>query len=422
MMAASSRRRMEEATSAVWEQQQLLQTNPKRQRLNILSLIWPLIKGMADSIGGTVAIFTLDRAKNSFAVRKRDKKDMLLRRGESPAPSSAGAGLSKDTSSSTESLAKKRALEKREQTSASRSLVKKDAGKHQQQEQTVRVMEQTVRVSSLNLFAFIVSQFLFYYVFVPFVQLILHLSLGQSQISESVWSVTESTLTRILDVLYIVPLFLLCKILNAIWFQDLADSAFLSSRGRTVKRFTVAAVIADSLWSVAIESVFLCQAYGSSYFPITFIGKCSYFLHLCLLNSMYCFEYKWFSQGFDLAHRIQFIEQNWLYFFAFGVPLTLVTSLGSTTVECGSIFSILFPFFIVAANQAQPVDNPIEYRLPVFKPTTYFMDFVVRVVLGKVSSHKKQPQDLEGSPSNPKLRKRTTIHNRAGWAEDTESL
>ena len=87
--------------------------------------------------------------------------------------------------------------------------------------------------------------------------------------------------------------------------------------------------------------------------PIKILGVALNLVHQCLLHSLYCFEYKWFSQvclgiackctvenspsshtakGIELHRRLDYIETNWPYFLGFGLPLAVITSLPESQV------------------------------------------------------------------------------------------
>ena len=91
-------------------------------------------------------------------------------------------------------------------------------------------------------------------------------------------------------------------------------------------------MIADTVFSIVVEIIFLVQGKVFSLVPIKIIGAALNLLHNCLLHSLYSFEYKWFSQGLELHKRLDYVETNWPYFFGFGLPLAVITSMPESQV------------------------------------------------------------------------------------------
>jgi len=176
--------------------------------------------------------------------------------------------------------------------------------------------------------------------------------------SSVVWSWTRPVLNFTFNALWILPIFLLSRIINAIWFQDIADATYRLTRGRPLQLPSLSRNLADVLFSLVVETLFLIQAtLIKSLLPIPTIANFFYFLHLCLLYALYSFEYKWFNMGWDVVKRLDVIETSWPYYFGFGLPLASLSGgfiFPVSYVVSGCIFSVLFPLFIIAANPARP--------------------------------------------------------------------
>lgn len=114
--------------------------------------------------------------------------------------------------------------------------------------------------------------------------------------------------------------------------QDIADSAFRYTRGRPLFMQSISKLIADSMFSIVVQTLFLIQAMLVSYIPIHMVGQILSMVHMCLLYSLYSFEYKWFNVGWELHKRLAFIEINWPYFIGFGLPLAFLTQLSESWI------------------------------------------------------------------------------------------
>uniref|UniRef100_K1QPA2 Etoposide-induced protein 2.4-like protein n=1 Tax=Magallana gigas TaxID=29159 RepID=K1QPA2_MAGGI len=143
-----------------------------------------------------------------------------------------------------------------------------------------------------------------------------------------------------------------CSLWNGGVFLDIADAAYVRSRGRPTP-INLSVLVADLLFSVLLQAFFLIQSTLATFLPIPGVGYLVGFIHMSLLYSLYAFEYKWFNMGWEVHKRLAYIESYWPYFLGFGIPLAFLTSMSASAVISGCIFSILFPLFILSANDAE---------------------------------------------------------------------
>ena len=137
-----------------------------------------------------------------------------------------------------------------------------------------RILERTLKCCMLNGCVFWASIVLFEHIFLPSLHAVFYVLFGSgSERAEQLWSGALPLLSFTFSALWVVPFYLLSRVVNAIWFQDIADSAFRSSRGRPQMMSSISVMIADTVFSLVVESVFLVQAKICSFLPIKFIGE-----------------------------------------------------------------------------------------------------------------------------------------------------
>ncbi len=103
----------------------------------------------------------------------------------------------------------------------------------------------------------------------------------------------EPSLTLLEAVALTAPLFVTCRCLNAVLFQEVADSAFAQSRVRPRAMPSLSVMVSDIVTSAVVELLFLAQAGMCSYLPLPRLAAALRLFHMSLLNALYSFEYKW---------------------------------------------------------------------------------------------------------------------------------
>ncbi|XP_054168382.1 etoposide-induced protein 2.4 homolog [Oppia nitens] len=254
---------------------------------------------------------------------------------------------------------------------AIRRVVREDSGG----DNANNIMKRIIECIVFNGGVFLLSIVLFNHVILSLLYLLIQFIFGsQEGVVSMTWFWLEPMLSYFFSVFWVLPLFLLSRVVNALWFQDIADNAF---RGRQRSFRNIPVFIADTFFSLLIQILFLIQSMVVKFLPIPFVGQLAAIFHLSLLYSLYSFEYKWFNLGWELHRRLHFIEKYWTYFLGFGLPLAIVTYLIPSYYLSGAMFSIFFPLYIISANEARPRLDICNNRIKIFSPVVWISNKIL---------------------------------------------
>lgn len=168
-------------------------------------------------------------------------------------------------------------------------------------------------------------------------------------------------------VLWVGPIYVLSVVLNMQWSQEVGNGAFslylYIRRGKTVQKASkpLSDTIAQIIYWQVIFGVFNLLNFLCKFVPI--VGPPFYFICLCWLNAVYCFDYKWGNQKWSLHKKISYCETRWLYFIGFGLPITLATFFFEYIISY-SLVSLLFPMFIPMAMYGSPKTQSLWKPIP----------------------------------------------------------
>jgi etoposide-induced 2.4 mRNA len=201
-------------------------------------------------------------------------------------------------------------------------------------------------------------------------------------------------LYHILQLLWLYPIYSISFILNAIWYQDIADQAFAVGGQKQPKttvdwpRFVNS--LAGELYRVLLTLSFLLQHFLVSFIP--YVGKYLSFIHMCWLYSLYSFEYKWALLNWSMEKRVEFFEDRGFYFVGFGMPFALLTVAFPAFIN-GGVFALAFPLFIILAMEAPVERCPPSLSVPIFSMPSRINVFFLRF-LGNRCKWCKSKQQL----------------------------
>ncbi|XP_017885076.1 etoposide-induced protein 2.4 [Ceratina calcarata] len=297
---------------------------------NVTGIICAMYKGFIDSLRGAIVLFYMDKRINEKLFKQSSSRSEMHGKDTTAVPHHP---------------------------------------KHFNHLRKSKVLKRTIQCCALNGGIFWASILVFECGLLPFLKYLLTIIFGHSPgMGMTVWSWMKPFLSLTFGTVWVLPLFVLSRGVNSLWFQDIADSAYRYRQGRPLLLSSVSKLVADTIFSLLVQALFLGQGMLVSRIPLPLVGDILALIHMCLLYALYAFEYKWFNMGWELHRRLSFIENNWPYFVGFGLPLAVLTQLPSSYVISGCVFSILFPLFIVSGNEAEPVTGVCDSPLKLFSP------------------------------------------------------
>uniref|UniRef100_D3TNF1 p53-mediated apoptosis protein EI24/PIG8 n=1 Tax=Glossina morsitans morsitans TaxID=37546 RepID=D3TNF1_GLOMM len=345
------------------------------------------VHGFWDSIKGMTFVFYIDA---EIAEQERQNR---MRRSPSPVPSSASAMILEQE--------RQRDLQRENPDERNINSVRNRLTEPRVPPQEKKIAQKVFMCCVLNGGFTWLSIILFEQLLLPTLKFLLTLCYGEdSDDLHLIWGWLQSILSIIFGMMWVLPIFLLSKFVSSLWFADIANEAYKIRKGKPQLIPSLSKLIADFLFSLVVQALFLIQSMLVSLIPITFVGNSLCFLHLCMLYSLYCFEYKWINMGWELHRRLSYIEMNWPYFLGFGIPLTFVTNMTNSLIASSCIFSIFFPLFILSGNEARPLVGTTETPIRLFSPVIFVANLMFagrqnKSKIEKVMQRQQQPRVQE---------------------------
>ncbi|XP_054743232.1 etoposide-induced protein 2.4 homolog [Anastrepha obliqua] len=365
----------------------------KNIALGIFYGLWDSIKGMTLLLHIDEEIHKINAEKEAEKQRRIRERERRMHRTPSPTPSSAAAMAREEL----RDLLQLSEPEKPDERSLNSILKRAKENEQSEPKPERKIAKQVLRCCLLNAGFTWLSIILFEHLILPSIRFCLSLLYGNHTSDlNAVWGWVQPILSIVFGMMWILPIFLLSKIVSSLWFTEIANAAYRVRKGPPQLIPNISKLIADFLFNLMVQAFFLMQSTFVSFLPLPYIAKALYFLHLSLLYALYSFEYKWFNMGWELHRRLSYIENNWPYFCGFGIPLTILTNMSSSVIANSCIFSIFFPLFILSGNEAIPIVGTTKYPLRLFTPVIFVSNLLftrgrpAKLTAAKLAQQKKQ--------------------------------
>ena len=187
-------------------------------------------------------------------------------------------------------------------------------------------------------------------------------SVPVEQDQQTLEAFAELLSSAIFHILWLYPVYCLSFILNAAWYQEVADEAqrhFSPTGAGAQGGLGFLKIVRDEIFRLLLVIGFVIQASVLSAAPAP-LGPVMQFACYSWLFSFYCFEYGWAAKGWRLLRRTRHFERNWLFYLGFGVPGAAATTFLPMLVS-GGIYALIFPLFIAVGAYC---DATIHHHQP----------------------------------------------------------
>jgi etoposide-induced 2.4 mRNA len=211
-----------------------------------------------------------------------------------------------------------------------------------------KIRVRLVQCLILNGFVFLGSIFIFSHMLTPLLRYLLSHLLKAADPSLTSISIIQGWIEWIYFALWIVPVYILSFVLNAIWYQDIANESIKHFPGVKMSA-TSTGTLTSSVVEIVFRSIF--NVVFVIYLVILYKLRLVYVFNLSWLIAYNAFEYKWIHNGIPFSQKISDFETNWIYYLFFGLPLALTAVQFPSIIENGLV-SLAFPFLVMSASTA----------------------------------------------------------------------
>ena len=190
------------------------------------------------------------------------------------------------------------------------------------------------------------------------------------------YGVSRTLLLVISHILWFIPAYCICFILNNQFYQQLSDIVSLHPPAKTRQLRTFSEEIYRALFLlVHFSLLYSLELFSSTLYWI--IGLPS----IAWLYSLYAHEYVWARGGIPLEVRLARVESNVSYHFGFGLFSASIMMFTSILVGL-ALLSIAFSLAVLMASiKSSGSSRDFGYRFPIFAVSLWMTDSLLLVLL-----------------------------------------